>query len=83
MIEALIGVKSGFVRTPKKGEVVAKTYRTKIEWTPIAEIVAAFYCLATMISFVMQGVPGGLIFFMFYGVGFLVTGVRSLAEQRV
>jgi len=83
VLEAVFGVKSGFVRTPKSGEVIKKTYKTKIEWIPIAEIFASLYCLATMISFVVQGVPGGLIFFLFYGYGFLKTGVCSLSEQRV
>ncbi len=83
VIEALLGVKSGFVRTPKKGEAIKKTYRTKVDWVPFAEIAAAFYCLATMISFVVQGVPGGLVFFFFYGIGFLVTGLRTFQEQRV
>lgn len=82
VLEALFGVKSGFVRTPKKGELVKKLYRTEIDWLPLVEIGAAFYCLATMIRFVMQGVPGGLVFFLFYGVGFLMVGVRSFTEQH-
>jgi len=82
VLEAVFGVKSGFIRTPKKGESVQKTYRTKVDWVPFAEMAAAFYCLATMISFVRQGVPGGLVFFFFYGIGFLVVGMRSYSEQR-
>ncbi len=82
VLEAIIGVKSGFVRTPKKGEVAEKSYRPKRDWIPYLEILAGFYCCATMVSFVMQGVPGGLVFFFFYAVGFFVTGFRSLSEQR-
>ncbi len=82
VLEALLGVKSGFVRTPKRGEVAKKSYRTKIDWIPLVEIGAAFYCLITMISFLIQGVPGGIVFFLFYGYGFLITGVRSYTEQR-
>jgi len=83
VLEAVFGVKSGFVRTPKKGEVVQKSYRTKVDWVPFAEISAAFYCLLTMINFVVQGVPGGLVFFFFYGIGFLIVGVRSYLEQQM
>lgn len=82
VLEAVFGVKSGFIRTPKSGEKQKKSYQTKIDWVPLAEIFAAGYCLATMISFVVQGVPGGLVFFFFYGVGFLVTGTKSFMEQR-
>ena len=82
VLEAIFGVKSGFVRTPKKGEVVKKTYKPKRDWIPFLEVLAGFYCCATMVSFVMQGVPGGLVFFLFYAMGFFVTGVQSLREQR-
>ncbi|YCM42704.1 glycosyltransferase [Verrucomicrobiaceae bacterium 227] len=82
VLEALMGVQSGFVRTPKKGDAPGKKYRTKREWIPYLEIVAAFYCVATMIGLLSQGVFGGVIFFCFYGLGFLTTGVRSLSEQR-
>ncbi len=82
VLEALFGVKSGFIRTPKKGERVAKTYHTKIDWLPFAEIAAGFYCVATMVAFVVRGVPGGLVFFFFYGVGFFVIGLGTYLEKR-
>ena len=83
VLEAVFGVKSGFVRTPKRGEKTVKSYRTKSDWVPYLEIGAGLYCTLTMVSFVMQGVFGGLVFFLFYAVGFFTTGVRSLMEQRV
>ncbi len=82
VLEALIGVKSGFVRTPKKGEVATKSYRPKRDWIPYLEVLAGLYCCVTMVSFVVQGVPGGLVFFLFYAVGFFVTGFKSIKEQR-
>jgi len=76
-------VKSGFIRTPKKGDQMSKSYKTKIDWVPYGEIFMGFYCCTTMVVAVTQGVLGGLVFFFFYGVGFLVTGFRSLQEQKV
>ncbi|MGJ8676414.1 MAG: glycosyltransferase [Akkermansiaceae bacterium] len=82
VVEALLGVESGFVRTPKKGQVLKKDYKTKFDWVPFAEIFAAIYCLITMIIFLYQGVFGGLVFFLFYGFGFLKSGITSILEQR-
>lgn len=82
VMEAFLGVKSGFVRTPKKGEQEVKKYRTKVDWVPIAELAAAAYCVLTMISYIVQGMPGGVVFFIFYGIGFLTVGLHTLAEQR-
>ena len=83
VLEALFNVKSGFVRTPKSGESVQKLYQTKRDWVPIAELCASFYCIITVIASVSQGVYGGFVFFFFYGVGFFVTGMKSLSEQKV
>lgn len=82
VLEALLGVKSGFIRTPKKGSREVKQYRTRIDWVPLAELTAAIYCSVTMISYFSQGTLGGTVYFFFYGLGFLLVGFRSLAEQR-
>ena len=82
VIEALIGVKSGFVRTPKRGAKEVKKYRTKVDWVPFAELLAALYCVATMVIYFSQGVYGAVIYFMIYGVGFLTVGLKTLAERR-
>jgi len=82
VMEAFLGIKSGFVRTPKRGSKEVKQYRTKIEWLPYIELFAALYSLFTMISYLKQGTYGGVVFFLFYGVGFLIVGLSSLVEQR-
>ena len=82
VLEAIFGVKSGFIRTPKKGDKMTKSYKTKIDWIPYGEIFMGFYCCATMAVALVQGVLGGLVFFFFYGIGFLVTGFNSLKEQK-
>jgi len=60
VLEAIFGVKSGFIRTPKKGDQMSKSYKTKIDWVPYGEIFMGFYCCTTMVVAVMQGVLGGL-----------------------
>lgn len=82
VLEAILGVKSGFIRTPKRGETETKKYRTKMDWIPIVELTAAAYCCVTMYLFVSRGTPGGMIFFLFYGIGFFTVGLKTLAEQR-
>jgi cellulose synthase/poly-beta-1,6-N-acetylglucosamine synthase-like glycosyltransferase len=82
VLEAVLGVKSGFIRTPKRGAMESKVYRGKLDWVPVAELMAAVYCFFTMVNFVSRGAPGGMIFFLFYGIGFLTVGARSLWEQR-
>ncbi len=82
VLEAVLGVKSGFVRTPKRGEAEVKRYRTKITWLPVAELLAAAYCGLTMVIYLSNGIYGGVVYFMIYGVGFLTVGLKTLAEQR-
>lgn len=82
VVEALLGVKSGFIRTPKSGSKEVKKYKTKVGWVPLAELTAAVYCALTVMVYVSQGIFGGMIYFLFYGVGFLTVGLRTLAEQR-
>ena len=49
---------------------------------PFAELLAALYCVATMVIYFSQGVYGAVIYFMIYGVGFLTVGLKTLAERR-
>ena len=82
VIEALIGVKSGFIRTPKRGGTEVKRYRTKVTWVPIVELLAAAYCTLTVVIYISNEIYGGMIYFLIYGVGFLTVGLKTLAEQR-
>ena len=82
VIEALVGVKSAFVRTPKRGATQVKVYRTKVTWVPIVELLAAAYCTITVAIYISNELYGGMIYFMVYGVGFLTVGLKTLAEQR-
>ena len=82
VIEALMGIKSGFIRTPKRGGTEVKRYRTKVTWVPIVELLAAAYCTLTVVIYISNEIYGGMIYFLIYGVGFLTVGLKTLAEQR-
>lgn len=82
VMEALLGVKSGFVRTPKRGQTEVKKYRAKVGWVPVAELLAACYCGVTVAIYLWQGTYGAVIYFLIYGTGFLMVGLKTLAEQR-
>lgn len=82
VVEALLGVKSGFIRTPKRGGTEVKRYRTKVTWVPMAELFAAAYCTLTVGIYLSHEIYGGMIYFLIYGVGFLTVGLKTLAEQR-
>ncbi len=79
--EALLGVKSGFIRTPKRGDKVAKTYNPVSDMIPLLEICAAFYCLVTLAIYIRSGNPGIVPFLALYIAGFSLVGFSSLREQ--
>lgn len=81
VLEALLGVKSGFIRTPKKGAVRAVSYRTTPTVIPLLEIAAGLYCFASLAFFVRAGFFGIVPFLALYLVGFLTVGISSLREQ--
>ena len=79
--EALLGVKSGFIRTPKNGDKVTKTYNPVANMIPVLEICAALYCLTTLAIFIRSGNPGIVPFLALYVAGFSLVGFSSLREQ--
>ncbi len=81
VIEALLGVKSGFVRTPKSGSTRAKVYRARPTAIPLLEIAAGIYCIVSLASFLRAGYFGIAPFLILYIVGFLTVGISSLREQ--
>ena len=81
VLEAILGIKSGFIRTPKRGAKPAKKYATSASLIPILEILAALYCAATLIIYARNGEFGILPFLSLYVVGFALVGLSSLREQ--
>lgn len=81
VLEAILGIKSGFIRTPKRGATPSKRYATSASLIPILEILAAIYCAATLIIYARNGEFGIFPFLSLYVVGFSLVGLSSLREQ--
>jgi len=80
VFEALIGKKSAFIRTPKKGENNTMSYKVKMPVLPILEIALGIYSFYTFF-FYMQNDRILLLPFMFiYACGFSLVGIMSLHQ---
>lgn len=80
VFEALAGINSPFVRTPKSGDK-KKAYRTAATWFPLFEILMGIYCALSFIYYLQaQKYLIGQFLFI-YMLGFLLVGYRSLLEQ--
>ena len=90
VLEALFGVKSEFVRTPKyrvEGNtntqhnwVKKKSYRKGAGWMPFAEVILGIYfALAVLYAFQMENYAT-IPFLLLFVWGYLYTGLMSLAQ---
>jgi cellulose synthase/poly-beta-1,6-N-acetylglucosamine synthase-like glycosyltransferase len=86
VIEAIIGKKSEFVRTPKfkiegkKDTFVAKKYRNKAGWMPYAEILLGIYFAATVVYAITNQNFATIPFLLLFVWGYLYTGCMSLGQ---
>lgn len=79
--EAILGVQSGFIRTPKRGSIVSINYKTAAEIIPFLEIAGAIYCALTVYTYAKNGIIAIVPFLCLYVMGFLLVGLSSLREQ--
>ena len=86
VIEAIIGKKTEFARTPKfriegkKDTFVAKKYRNKAGWMPYAEILLGIYFAATVVYAVTNQNFATIPFLLLFVWGYLYTGCMSLGQ---
>ncbi len=78
VFEAVIGRRSGFVRTPKKGHREIKSYRVKLPGSAFAEIALGLYCLFSFWRFLTVGQSLIGPFLAVYASGFLFVGFLTL-----
>jgi cellulose synthase/poly-beta-1,6-N-acetylglucosamine synthase-like glycosyltransferase len=86
VLEALLGVRSSFVRTPKYaiyGKTNEKTWKHKkyqrsMGWLPLLEISMSLYFLVTIIYAVHSGIWGVLPFLSIFVLGYGYVGIASL-----
>jgi len=84
VLDAFIGAKSGFVRTPKRGtsSAPAATYRVRASATTWIELALGLYCLASFSICIWQTQWLFSYFMLVNALGFLYVGTASLAEER-
>ena len=80
VFEALGGIKSPFMRTPKKGNN-QKRYSSKANWFPALEMLMAVYCVFSFAYYLKAGKYIVGPFLLMYTLGFLSIGLFSFLEQ--
>lgn len=81
VFEALLGVASPFVRTPKSGANQKKKYGFRANCFPAVEILTGIYCAFSFAYYLQAGKYIIGQFLLIYALGFLTVGLRSLHEQ--
>jgi len=88
VMEALLGIKSAFVRTPKyrvakKGEKsMAAKYRKRLKLEPWIELLLGFYFLGAIIYTFMNRNYFTAPFLILFVIGYWYTGLMSLLQGR-
>ncbi|HLJ22989.1 MAG TPA: cellulose synthase family protein [Candidatus Acidoferrales bacterium] len=86
VLEAIFGVQSEFVRTPKfriegqAGTWKKKLYRNRAGWMPYMEIALGLYFAATIVYSIQNENYATAPFLFLFVWGFLYTGVMSVAQ---
>lgn len=87
-VEALIGLKSDFKRTPKyrieghRGEWRSKIYKPERDYQHLLELLIAGYFLYGSIYYCREGFYWYLPFFLLFQFGFLYLAYSSIKSQR-
>jgi cellulose synthase/poly-beta-1,6-N-acetylglucosamine synthase-like glycosyltransferase len=89
VLEAIFGIKSDFVRTPKyrvgadteeQGQWVKKAYHKSAGWMPFAEVFLGLYFAATVVYAFQNENYATIPFLLLFVWGYLYTGLMSLAQ---
>ncbi len=77
VLAAVFGLKSSFVRTPKKGAKALSHYKQKFPWLAVMELCVGVYCIYGLLAYI--GAQKFIIgpFIGLYAIGFLMVGVLS------
>ena len=88
VIEAVMDYKTDFARTPKYGVVqratdewMTKKYRQSVALQPLIELGLGLYFTATVFYALANQIYATVPFLMLFQIGFLYTGVLSIAQQ--
>ena len=89
VIEAILGVKSEFARTPKyriegqAGTWQKKTYRNRAGWLPWFEVALGLYFAATVWYAIQNENYATVPFLVLFVWGYLYTGLMSLGQAYI
>jgi len=77
VLSAILGNKSGFVRTPKRGDKVVSFYKAPFPFLALTEIAVGAYCAFGLLQYLdaRKFLVGP--FLALYSIGFLAVGVLS------
>lgn len=78
VMEALLGYKTGFIRTPKRGDRTTKNYQVKLPVSSFLELTLGVYCLFSFFIYIDSGRYLVGPFLAVYASGFLSTGVLTM-----
>lgn len=81
VFEAMIGRKSGFVRTPKRGDREIKKYRLRAPWMALFEILLGIYCLWSLTYYMSSEKYLIGPFLAIYAAGFLFVGLLTVCHS--
>jgi len=82
VIEALLGKKSDFIRTPKHGNSGKKHYRPYVNTFFVFEILIGIWCLSGIIAYAGSGQHILRPFLFLYATGFIYVGFLSLFHRK-
>ncbi len=82
VLEAILGIPSAFIRTPKSGSVHRKRYRVGHRGTIGLELMAGMWCLAGMVLYFSSRHYLIGHFMLLYALGFLFIGGLSWHHRR-
>ncbi|HET8925877.1 MAG TPA: cellulose synthase family protein [Candidatus Acidoferrum sp.] len=86
VIEAILGKKSEFARTPKfkiegkTGTFAKKSYKNKAGWMPFAEVLLGLYFSLTVVYAILNENYATVPFLLLFVWGYLYTGCMSLGQ---
>ena len=81
VFEAIIGKKSAFIRTPKKGDKNTVQYKVKMPLLSLLEIALGIYSFYTFFYYMQNGRFLLLPFMLLYACGFSLVGIMSLHQN--
>ena len=82
VLEAIIGIRSPFVRTPKQGDREERVYKKKSSLLSYLEIPIGIYCLVSFYYYLQAGKYLVGPFLAIYAIGFLYVGIMSLLHSK-